>query len=88
MNAKTVMDEIIGMSKEIGGMDYEIESSNAIFFLSVPHYRKEGGLSLKYSAIYMLHSRLAGIGGLTLDISEAEDSDDGRDMLYVQIEVI
>ena len=78
-----MMDKLIIMSMDFEGIEYEIESSHTVCFYSVPKYEK----NLKYSAIYDLHSQLKGIDALVIDVSEAEDSDDGRDMLYVQIEV-
>ena len=89
MNVKEVMDELIDLSREFDGIDYEIESENEISFLSTPKYIKEGIVILKYSAIYELHSRLKDIRGLVVDIIEAEENYDDikRDLLYVQIEV-
>ena len=80
---KRMMDMIILIANELGGVEYEIESDTAVCFYSVP--RHDG--NLKYSAIYDLLSQLKGMNGLVIDISEAEESDDKKDMLYVQIEV-
>ena len=54
MNVKTVMNDLIGLSKEFEGVEYEIESKNSIYFYSFPKYMKEGIVILKYSAIYDL----------------------------------
>ena len=78
-----MIDKLILVAMEIEGIEYEIETDKSICFYSVPSYDK----SMKYSAIYDLHSKLKNIDALIIDISEAEDSDDNRDMLYVQIEV-
>lgn len=83
MNKITVMDNLISLAREFDGVECEMESENAVCFYSVPQY--EG--NLKYSAAHDLHRRLKGMGGLIIDVSEAEESDDGRDLLYVQIEV-
>lgn len=88
-NVKKRMDELIGLSEEFDGIDYEIESENAVYFFSVPKYIKEGIVILKYSAIYELHSMLKYMEGIIVDILEVEDNpdDEKRDLLYVQIEV-
>lgn len=83
MNVKTVMKDLIRLSEEFEGVEHEVETDNTLCFYSIPQY--EG--SLKHSAIYGLHSELKGMDGLVIDISEAEESDDKRDLLYVQIEV-
>ena len=83
MNARTVMEDLLRLSEEFEGVEHEIETDNTVCFYSSPQY--EG--NLKYSAIYDLHSELKDMDGLVIDISEAEESDDKRDMLYVQIEV-
>lgn len=89
MNVKTVMNDLIGLSKEFEGVEYEIESKNSIYFYSFPKYMKEGIVILKYSAIYDLHAILKGMDGIIVDILEVEDNpgDEKRDLLYVQIEV-
>lgn len=89
MNVKTVMNDLIGLSKEFEGVEYEIESKNSIYFYSFPKYMKEGIVILKYSAIYDLHTILKGMDGIIVDILEVEDNpeDEKRDLLYVQIEV-
>ena len=89
MNVKTVMNDLIGLSKEFEGVEYEIESKNSIYFYSFPKYTKEGIVILKYSAIYDLHAILKGMDGIIVDILEVEDNpgDEKRDLLYVQIEV-
>lgn len=89
MNVKTVMNDLIGLSKEFEGVEYEIESKNSIYFYSFPKYMKEGIVILKYSAIYDLHTILKGMDGIIVDILEVEDNPDNekRDLLYVQIEV-
>ena len=78
-----MMDKLIIMSMEFEGMEYEVETDKSICFYSVPQYEDD----LKYSAVYDFHAQLKGIDSLIIDISEAEESDDGRDMMYVQIEV-
>ena len=89
MNVKTVMNDLIGLSKEFEGVEYEIESEDSIYFYSFPKYMKEGIVILKYSAIYDLHTILKGMDGIIVDILEVEDnpSDEKKDLLYVQIEV-
>ena len=89
MNVKTVMNDLIGLSKEFEGVEHEIESKNSIYFHSFPKYMKEGIVILKYSAIYDLHTILKGMDGIIVDILEVEDNpvDEKRDLLYVQIEV-
>ena len=89
MNVKTVMNDLIGLSKEFEGVEYEIESKNSIYFYSFPKYMKESIVILKYSAIYDLHTILKGMDGIIVDILEVEDNpgDEKRDLLYVQIEV-
>ena len=89
MNVKTVMNDLIGLSKEFEGVEYEIESKNSIYFYSFPKYMKEGIVILKYSAIYDLHAILKGMDGIIVDILEVEDNpgDEKKDLLYVQIEV-
>ena len=89
MNVKTVMNDLIGLSKEFEGVEYEIESKNSIYFYSFPKYMKEGIVILKYAAIYDLHTILKGMDGIIVDILEVEDNpvDEKRDLLYVQIEV-
>ena len=89
MNVKTVMNDLIGLSKEFEGVEYEIESKNSIYFYSFPKDMKEGIVILKYSAIYDLHAILKGMDGIIVDILEVEDNpgDEKRDLLYVQIEV-
>ena len=89
MNVKAVMNDLIGLSKEFEGVEYEIESKNSIYFYSFPKYMKEGIVILKYSAIYDLHTILKGMDGIIVDILEVEDNpvDEKRDLLYVQIEV-
>ena len=89
MNVKTVMNDMIGLSKEFEGVEYEIESKNSIYFYSFPKYMKEGIVILKYSAIYDLHTILKGMDGIIVDILEVKDNpgDEKRDLLYVQIEV-
>ena len=89
MNVKTVMNDLIGLSKEFEGVEYEIESKNSIYFYSFPKYMKEGIVILKYFAIYDLHTILKGMDGIIVDILEVEDNpvDEKRDLLYVQIEV-
>ena len=89
MNVKTVMNDLIGLSKEFEGVEYEIESKNSIYFYSFPKYMKEGIVILKYSAIYDLHAILKGMDGIIVDILEVEDNpgDEKRDLIYVQIEV-
>lgn len=89
MNVKTVMNDLIGLSKEFEGVEHEIESENSIYFYSFPKYMKEGIVILKYSAIYDLHTILKGMDGIIVDILEVEDNpgDEKRDLLYVQIEV-
>lgn len=89
MNVKTVMNDLIGLSKEFEGVEYEIESKNSIYFYSFPKYMKEGIVILKYSAIYDLHTILKGMDGIIVDILEVEDNpdDEKKDLLYVQIEV-
>ena len=89
MNVKAVMNDLIGLSKEFEGVEYEIESKNSICFYSFPKYMKEGIVILKYSAIYDLHTILKGMDGIIVDILEVEDNpvDEKRDLLYVQIEV-
>ena len=89
MNVKAVMNDLIGLSKEFEGVEYEIESKNSIYFYSFPKYMKEGIVILKYSAIYDLHAILKGMDGIIVDILEVEDNpvDEKRDLLYVQIEV-
>ena len=47
MNVKTVMNDLIGLSKEFEGVEYEIESKNSIYFYSFPKYMKEGIVILK-----------------------------------------
>ena len=89
MNVKTVMNDLIGLSKEFEGVEYEIESKNSICFYSFPKYMKEGIVILKYSAIYDLHTILKGMDGIIVDILEVEDNpgEEKKDLLYVQIEV-
>lgn len=89
MNVKTVMNDLIGLSKEFEGVEYEIESKDSIYFYSFPKYMKEGIVILKYSAIYDLHTILKGMDGIIVDILEVEDNpdDEKKDLLYVQIEV-
>lgn len=89
MNVKAVMNDLIGLSKEFEGVEYEIESKNSIYFYSFPKYMKEGIVILKYSAIYDLHTILKGMDGIIVDILEVEDNpgDEKKDLLYVQIEV-
>ena len=89
MNVKAVMNDLIGLSKEFEGVEYEIESKNSIYFYSFPKYMKEGIVILKYSAIYDLHAILKGMDGIIVDILEVEDNpvDEKKDLLYVQIEV-
>ena len=89
MNVKTVMNDLIGLSKEFEGVEYEIETKNSIYFYSFPKYMKEGIVILKCSAIYDLHAILKGMDGIIVDILEVEDNpgDEKRDLLYVQIEV-
>ena len=89
MNVKAVMNDLIGLSKEFEGVEYEIESKDSIYFYSFPKYMKEGIVILKYSAIYDLHAILKGMDGIIVDILEVEDNpvDEKRDLLYVQIEV-
>ena len=78
-----MMDKLIIMSMEFEGIEYEVETDKSICFYSLPKYDK----NMKYSAIYDFHAQLKGIDSLIMDISEAEESDDERDLLYVQIEV-
>ena len=89
MNVKTVMNDLIGLSKEFEGVEYEIKNKNSIYFYSFPKYMKEGIVILKYSAIYDLHTILKGMDGIIVDILEVEDNpgDEKKDLLYVQIEV-
>lgn len=83
------MDDLISLSKEFDGVEYEIESENAISFFSTPKYMKEGIVIVKYSPIYDLHSKLKEMDGIIVDILEVEDNldDEKKDLLYVQIEV-
>ena len=89
MNVKTIMDDLINLSKEFEGVEHEIESENSIYFYSLPKYVKEGIVILKCSAIYDLHTQLKEMDGIIVDILEVEDNpdDEKRDLLYVQIEV-
>ena len=89
MNLKAVMDDLISLSKEFDGVEYEIESENAISFFSIPKYMKEGIVIVKYSPIYDLHTQLKEMDGIIVDILEVEDNldDEKKDLLYVQIEV-
>ena len=89
MNVKTIMDDLINLSKEFEGVEHEIESENSIYFYSFPKYVKEGIVILKCSAIYDLHTQWKEMDGIIVDILEVEDNpdDEKRDLLYVQIEV-